>query len=58
LTIVHFGLVEPFSRVFLLFLVDHDADDEAADAGEDAEQKEEEELHARHGRRLGVVDVV
>ena len=52
------GSVEPLSRVLLLLLVDHDADDEAAYAAEHAEEEKEEELEAGHRRRLGVVNVV
>ena len=51
-------LVESLAGVVLLLLVDHDADDDAGDAGEHAQQEEEEHLHAGHGRRLGVVGVV
>ena len=57
-TLVHGGSVEPLSRVLLLLLVDHDADDEAAYAAEHAEEEKEEELEAGHRRRLGVVNVV
>ena len=57
-TLVHGGSVEPLSRVLLLLLVDHDADDEAAYAAEHAEEEKEEELEAGHRRRLGVVYMV
>ena len=52
------GSVESLSRVLLLLLIDHDADDEAAYAAEHAEEEKEEELEAGHRRRLGVVNMV
>ena len=57
-TLVHGGSVESLSRVLLLLLVDHDADDEAAYAAEHAEEEKEEELEAGHRRRLGVIYMV
>ena len=53
-----FQSVKPLPRVFLLFLVDHDADDDTCKASQYSEQEEEEQLDTRHGAGLGVVDVV
>ena len=53
-----FQSVKPLPRVFLLFLVDHDADDDTCEASQYSEQEEEEQLDTRHGAGLGVVDVV
>ena len=57
-TRVHLWSVEPLPRVLLLPLVDHDADDDASDAGQKSEEEEEEQLDAGHGARLRVVDVI
>ena len=53
-----FSSVKSFPRVFLLLLVDHDADDDAGDACKKSKEKKEEQFDAGHGTRLGVLNVV
>ena len=50
--------VEPLPRVLLLLLVDHDADDDASNAGQKPEKKKEEQFDAGHWARLRVIDVI
>lgn len=53
-----FCLVEPFSRVVLLFLIDHDSDHEAGDTAKHSQQQQKEEFHPAHRAGLRVVAVV